>query len=724
MTVHATMQVGGATMSVVEVTADEGLNRLFTIEAHCRLDGAAGDLAGAIAVLSLDDGFGNVRNVSGLVARCRSAVYDDGHTDIFITLRPQAFALTAGRQCRVFHDATAVDIAAQVLSGVPHRFEVAGGGEPYAYRAQYRESDWDFVCRLLAAEGIYYWFDHDAGSQLVLCDDSSAAPDLAGGALIEFHGDNDLERTREAITAIGQRASVTTTAFAVRSFDPDKPDLVVEGAAGGGALESYDAPGGGPLTSAGCAQQCQLKQAAAASRAQGALGLSNSVRLTAGRIAEVSGSVVDGRYLVTGVRYRVAESGVADDSNYSCDFDAIAASTRFAPPQTRQTTEQAGVQFGVVVGPGGEEIYPDEAGRARVQLHWDREGKRDEKAGTWLRVAQRGAASSLQVPRVGWNVITFNDEGAVDAPQVLSRIHDGDHMPAYELPGNKSKLVFKTATSPVDGSCNEIRYEDRKGSELMTIIASRDMNKLVRNDNMEAVQRDARHEVGNDHSLLVGADLMARVGRDQRVDIGGDQDEVTGGNAITEVQQNATLTIADDRDVGVEENRSITVAGRRELRVGTAMIDTCIGSISASSKLINVLVGGAQAKAAAKGISETTQGMSHQLIGGAKLEFIKKGRSLKVKKGYFETVGGSLVMKTAANFTDNASLKAAWTVGAMVKTKAPAVVISAEKKVSFQCGKSKLIVTPDGVELCGPALDLSGATLDVDSPRIDHNKKE
>jgi type VI secretion system secreted protein VgrG len=42
----------------------------------------------------------------------------------------------------------------------------------------------------------------------------------------------------------------------------------------------------------------------------------------------------------------------------------------------------------VVVGPAGEEIYTDKYGRVKVQFHWDREGKHDERSSCWIRVVQ------------------------------------------------------------------------------------------------------------------------------------------------------------------------------------------------------------------------------------------------------------------------------------------------------------------------------------------------
>lgn len=727
MTIFMKVQAGGASLDALELTAVEGLHRLYRFELRVR-SSAGGPSPSALvnttAQVLLNDGLGNSRTLGGLVTQARNEIFDDESATLLLTLQPAAYLLTLGRNCRVFLDSDVTEIAAKVLAGVPHRLELTRSYAKRPYCAQYREDDWQFLCRLLEEEGIYYWFDHAAGSQLVLADDSTFAADLPGGALIAVQHQATMQRSQEVIEALGGRAQVGPEAFVVKSFDPEHPELVVEGSAGGGRLEQYDAPGGGPLTSAECSRQSGLKSGAAAAATGGVSGSTNSVRMTPGCMVQPSGDMAggDGRYLITTVRTHVTQPHSGQRSaSYSCAFEAIAAGTPFVPPRRTPLAQQAGLQSGVVGGPGGEEIYPDERGRVRVQLHWDREGGRDDKSGTWMRVAQRGTASSMQLPRVGWNVMTFNDEGAVDAPSVLSRLVDGEHPPPYALPANQTRVVFKTATTPMDGSFNEIHFEDVKGRELMHINASRDMNTLVRNDRGERVARDGRHEVGGDHSLLVGADSLTQVGSNQRVVVHGDEDEGVGGDSVTMVGGNATLTIARDRDIKVGGSHTIKVAGRRDLKVGTAVIDACIGSISGSSKMVTALIGGAQLKAAYKGIAETSNGVSLQTIGGAKLELIKKGRALKAKT-YFETVAGAVLLKAGANFSDVAKTSAAWKVGGLVTTKAIDLVITATEKVEIKCGSSSLVVTKDGVELKAAELDLSNAELlPAESPRIEHN---
>src|SRR6185436_264741 len=114
-----------------------------------------------------------------------------------------------------------------------------------------------------------------------------------------------------------------------------------------------------------------------------------------------------------------------------------------------------------------------------VQHYWDREGKRDDKASTWMRVGQFPLGGSMILPRIGWDMLIGHHEGDIDRPAVVTHLYDGEHPVPYALPANKTRTAFQTATSPGGGSTNEMRFEDKAGSEEIFLNASKDMNVVV-----------------------------------------------------------------------------------------------------------------------------------------------------------------------------------------------------------------------------------------------------
>ncbi|MBW2458481.1 MAG: type VI secretion system tip protein VgrG [Deltaproteobacteria bacterium] len=732
MTEHASLAIAGADHEVVSVDGEEAVSDLYRVQVVCRI--AAGQpppspkaLAGAEASLQLSDGREASRPIAGVVTTARTAIHDDGSVILQVVLRPAAYLLTLGRGCRAYQEMTVVDIVTQVLGGLAHRWEVGGAFATREYTVQYREDDWRFCCRLLEEEGIYYWFDHAAGSLLVLSDTSPGAADLPGGALIEYHADTGMEPDREVIDELGGVARVVPTAFAVKSFNPANPGLDVSGSTGSGKLEIYDAPGGGPISPEAAARQAQLKSGAAGAAAAGIAGRCNSVRPCPGRVLEVAGhGSLDGAYFTTQVGYQVRQRRRGAEAEveraYQCTFAGVAKATPFVPPRVTPPAQQAGIQSGTVGGPPGEEIYPDEAGQVRVQQHWDLEGTGDDKSGTWMRVAQRGTHDSMQLPRIGWNVLTFNEEGAVDAPNVLARVNDGEHPPAYPLPANKTRVVFKTATSPADGSFNEIYFEDSKGSEEMFVNASRDLNVLVQHNQTEGIDHDSLRTVGNDHDLLVVSDVYEKVLNDQTVSIGANEQLSVGGSGVDTVGGNLTVSIGGNRKLEVGDDCTRAVKGTHCSNVGAARIDTCLGSISASGNIFTLTTGAAILKLAAQSVSDSCGGVSVQTIGGAKLQFTQGDRPVDVQEHLLETVGGLMMLKTDGAYVDTATKTSKWTAGALLHTEAKgSTLVEAGKKITIKCGGSSVTIEPETITFKAKKLVLDGDMVHVETECIEHN---
>lgn len=728
--------VGGAPFEVVSLAGEERLSSLFTIEVECTIEGpppSAPALIGEEVVITLRDGLENERQIRGIVARARVRVFDNDKAALTIVVRPHAWALTVGRDCRAFQDSTVVDITREIMAaaGGQKRYETMASYPKRVYTVQYREDGFTFVSRLLEDDGIYYWFDHASGSAIVFADDSTSAPDAPGGGLMTFAYESGITADREIIVALGTESQVQPTKFTVGSFDFNRPLLKVQGAAGDGAREVYDAPGGGPESPAVCKARAKVQLEGAGSAGWGVSGQTTSVRLYPGVVFTLVDhplARLDGRYLVTGVRYRVEQrkragggAKAGDDRPYACEIHAIRAATPYRPPAESPKAKQAGAQSGVVIGPPGEEIHTDPLARVRVQQCWDRLGGRDDISGKWMRVAQRGSADSLLFPRTGWTVLTFNEEGDTDAPSVFNRVPDAEHLPPYPLPENKTRLVFKTATTPGGGTFNEIRLEDKKDVEEMFINASRDMNILVQHIKNDRISRDQARAVGANHTLGVGHHFLTEVGRDQRYQVDGNEKITAHQGKSIQVDGNETVSVGGDRNLKIGKGFLLSCESSRDLSVGAAMIDVSLGTISSDGGLYTVLAGGAVVKVSDQTISEDVGKVSVQLIGGVKLENAKMNRATDVKKQFHETIGGAMTLMTDGKYIDNAQVLSSWRVAAALTARAPSMLVEAKDKIVLRCGESTITILPDSVEIKTATYDLSGAKLDYDTSLVTHN---
>jgi len=727
---HVRLQVGGQPVEVVRLHGHEKLGQMFRYDLTCRAkatDSSPKALIGQPAVVDLTDHAGSVRFVQGLVAKAERRVRDDGSATLTLVVRPRAFPLSLGRDSRVFNDMTVPQIVEKVLehTTAPHRMALTRSYQTRVYTAQYREDDWVFIQRLCEEEGITIWFDHAGDTTLVFSDDSTAAPAIEGGPLLEFALERGMTDAKEHIHELASEAHATATKFTVGSFDPERPALKVMATEGDGVHEMYDAPGGGPVDPAECHRRASDRLEAAKAFRAGVSGNATSIRLVPGKVMAVSGHpALDDSYYLTETVLTITQDArfaEAREDQFLCHFEAIHQKVPFRPQEVSPKSTQAGIQSGRVTGPPGEEIHTDGRGCVRVQLHWDREGAWDHQAGKWMRVAQRGTASSMLYPRIGWNVMTFMEEGNVDAPAVLSRVHDADHPPTYDLPGNKTRTVFRTLTSPSDATANEIRFEDLTGSEEMFLNATRDMNFLTKYSQGLDVKHDHSRTVGNNQQVQVASGYTEGVGNDQSWSVGGDQKIAVTGHRNQDVDGNETRTIGGNRKVEVGSNAAIKVTETRKLEVGGSLQEKTKSNFSFAAADAKLEVGGSMMLDTQRMINVSVGEGIDQQIGGSKLEILGADNPLTVNEKCTVKIGASYLMSTKDVFMDGSKYLTNWQVQSAVEGKAPHVHIEAQDKIELKCGASTICVDKTSVTIRTPNYDLSGAQLVSDTSIINHN---
>ena len=268
----------------------------------------------------------------------------------------------------------------------------------------------------------------------------------------------------------------------------------------------------------------------------------------------------NGSYAITHLSHSahsggVHESGQDESAHYSNLFRAVPASVKFRPLRVTPKPLMQGSQTAIVTGKSGEEIYCDKYGRVKVQFHWDRVGKYDEKTSCWIRVAQNWAGKkwgALFLPRIGQEVIVDFLEGDPDQPIITGRVYNASSMPAYTLPDEKTKSYIKSNSSKGGGGFNELRFEDKAGSEQIFINAQRNQDVRVGNDLKEFI--------GNDCHLIVTNDQLEKVKGDKHQHVVGDQNEKIDGTA--------SMTIGSDHHEKVGTNYALEAGTEVHIKAG------------------------------------------------------------------------------------------------------------------------------------------------------------
>lgn len=763
-------------VKLLALRGEEELSTLFSFEGRARvplsaLRGGAGGIkpervVGDWTSLTIRDFWGSERVIRGLCSDADVEVHDVGEATIRFTVRPEAYRLTLGASCRAFLDKDVIEIAQEVFSsvGLKANFNIRESYKKRVYTVQYNESDFDFVSRLFEEEGIYYWFDHAEGSVLTVADHSPGSPDLddaawrAGapsGAAISYQPELGLESNVAFLRELGAKPRALAGKVSLGSFDFLKPSFKVAAENSGGPteIEVYDAPGGGTEDPAELERRARVGAERAKAMASLHQGTSPSVRLSPGRVFELSGHPfgrLDGRYVITRAAFSIDNVGGLGSGGKPIDiaYVALAIGVPFRPLVTTPQPKHPGLQTSVVIGPSGEEIHTDESGRVRIQAHWDREGGKDDKSGRWVRVAQRGVAGSMMYPRMGWNVLSVGEEGSVDVPVAMARTFDGEHPPPYALPENKTRTAYRTGTSPGGGTFNELRFEDKKGAEEMFINSTGDMNVLVKDTKGELIHGYMVHKIGVDHTLEVGGTYDVHVEKNQTVFVGANQSEKVGTDRQKLVDGSESITVGSTRKLKTGVNAEIAGTSRN-LKVGALNMSATLGGIKAQSKIVNQLVGGAVVKATPRKMTEEVGsevnadtvigmlpekaqaaaaklkslpgvsgllakakakvGVAIQTIGVLKFEQ-GKDRKIDVTTNYTEKVMGLMNLVTDVGaFSDTAKQVFEMVTGSH-EAKTQTLLVKSEKEVILKCGGSSITVDTKGVKIASPVIHLDDAS--------------
>ncbi len=484
------------------------------------------------------------------------------------TLVPYLWLLSLEQDCRIFQNKKVEEIVKQVLqeAGIPSnrydfRLQDKDKYKEREYCVQYRETDLNFISRLLEEEGIFYFFEHARDKHLLVFADSPVAyKAIPGDGEVPFHPGEGLVPEEEFIQEFIFAQRIFSGKVSQRDFNFEKPSLDLtaeEQAKKFQKQEIYDYPGGYVDQDRG-KRLAQIRLQEVMTFKERAEGKSVCPRLVPGfkfKLTEHERKNFNQEYFIVEVRHQgnqpqtlEEKAAATTEFSYENEFICIPATVTFRPERKTRKPVVEGLQSAIVVGPKGEEIYTDKYGRVKVQFHWDREGRRDEKSSCWIRVANGFAGGNYGIiftPRVGQEVIVDFLEGDPDQPIITGRVYNADNMPPYNLPEEKTKSTIKTNSSPGGDGFNEIRFEDEKGKEQIFIHAEKDMDIRIKSDR--------REWVGHDRHLNVKRDKVEKVERDSHAQI--ERDE------IKEILRDLHLKIGGKEAIEIKGSRSITVSG-------------------------------------------------------------------------------------------------------------------------------------------------------------------
>ncbi|EKT4457724.1 type VI secretion system tip protein TssI/VgrG [Pseudomonas sp. CJQ_7] len=525
-------------LQLLSFSGREAISELFSFQAHLISQDARIELKkliGKKVTLGIALANGTTRYISAHVSDFVHTGADGGIANYTAELVPWIWILSRRRDSRIFQDKTTEQIVKEVfdyyLSLAEHEFRLSQPLKPISYCTQYQESDLNFVLRLLEQEGLFFTFEHSQeGHRMIISDDSSMLPQLERQPLIRYHSASVTE-TADSITAWSSARRMQPTRLTLKSFDykqPGNPHLVQlnsvnqQGEVGQYEVFEYEGLYGYADADEGM-RKARRRLEAMEVDGKTFHGESNCRAMEPGHYFELSqhydhdnDAPDDRQFLLLSVTHW-GQNNYANDgeAGYRNSFSCIRRKIPFRPALRTPRAGISGPQTAIVVGPHGEEIYTDELGRVKLQFHWDRNGEFNDQSSCWVRVTQSGASGgfgSIQIPRVGDEVVVVFLDGNPDRPLIMGSLYNSTNTPPWSLPANKTQSGFLTRSMKGDGgTANFFRFEDKAGAEQIIMHAERNMD--------TEIELDETHDVGNNRSITVGGTHTETVKKDTVVQV-------------------------------------------------------------------------------------------------------------------------------------------------------------------------------------------------------------
>jgi type VI secretion system secreted protein VgrG len=616
------------------------------------------------------------RAVDGIVTDFKVRATLNGAPEAVAVIEPRLSLSRYRSDLHIFREKTVPEIVCEVLAviGVTPELRLAQSYERRHYTVQFRETDFDFVNRLMEHEGISYFFLE--GDVMVMMDNAGAYEPVPGLSVLQYRPGDGLDRNLECVTSVEKRAALSASKVTLRDWNPEKPRLdmdVVAPVASPSGAEWYDYPGE-YLEPARGQRKAQIIAESFAVAAACLKGTSFCGRLfPGGKLAIVDAPhVADGERVMT-----VVDHAWKDSEGFVNRFEALPAETTFRALLDTPEPRILNPLSGFVTGPPGDDIYTDEWGRVKVHFHWDRRQPLDGECSYWIPVLQDNTGHSAGIPRIGWEVLVEFLEGDPDRPVVLGRVYNAQDQFPYNLPFDKTHSSLRSQSSPGRKGTNEINFKDYAGQQHIYVYAERDQHVIIANNKRELVYNNEAHTVYRDEAIKIGADTTVRVIEPMQQEVGSNQTWSVGGSRERQVGKADSARVQGDR--------TIEIGGAHNRRLGT--------NDNVKAKNLTEKIGSVVMETSQK--SNYTQGERDVslTVGGAAIEIAQIDKSQTTNEGRTEEVGSMSIV--------NAGQEIATRVDSVRKTLiADTLRVTAKDQIAVS-GVDKLFMKADAHEIAG-----------------------
>ena len=459
------------------------------------LEGNGSFISGAAGGSAVNTGAGT-REITGLITDAALLGESGRFVHYQLTLRPWLHLATENSDCRIYQDATVVEILDALLGkySFPVDKRFIDTYPKRDYQTQFNESDYHFFCRLCEEWGINWFFEHSDGKhRLVLIDNMGAHKKNPSAAYqqIPFYPEGH-KIDAEYVHRFTPTERITSGSYVTRDYDYTRPkaDLTVKRSdprpTAHNQQEVYewhadahysqpkagvDKDGNDPAEESKFIARMRMESLRQRGHhAQGSGHLRGMVPGCTFALQKHPQHAANTDYLIVSTSLLIEEVAQASQSpgaavtnalnplaqsyKVELDFDVHLLKEQYRPERRTQKPFTRGPQTALVVGPEDQNIWTDQYGRIKVQFPWDRLGQNNQNSSCWIRVSSPWAGNQLggiQLPRIGQEVIVDFIGGDPDLPICTGRVHNQSNLPPWSLPGQSTLSGFRSRELTKDG---------------------------------------------------------------------------------------------------------------------------------------------------------------------------------------------------------------------------------------------------------------------------------
>ena len=625
--------LGAGIFTVQTFSGREELGRMF--EYNVELLSEQGDitaekLLGTNATVALELPDGTSRYFNGYITRFTvqgqtSTPAFKGNTGYvyLATISPGLWMRTRASNSQIFTSQTiSALLSAELSKGNLMQLDAqVGATEQRDYVVQYRETDFNFLSRMMEHAGVYYYFTHkDGGHSMTLIDDASKHTTNPLLSTLSFTASTLTDVSVDSLQFVSE---VQPGAYSTGDYNYVTPNTQIAAVTSqpkshdNAGFEIFDFPADS-TTSSFASTYAKIRADELACRYAIAHGTGTERRIQVGfriTVANHPSAALNREYLVIGHSFEatnnLAQGGGGAGAGFQCTFEAIPSSVQFRPARVSPRPIVAGTQTALVVADfrtdtdtsGGSDPIGANMGRVKVQFFWDRYGK----SSCWARVSTPWAGKGYgfqNMPRIGEEVLVQFLEGDPDRPVVIGRVHNAESMPPFKLPAGAAYTGFKTLSidssgNSVAGKWNELRFDDTDGAEQIYLQAQNDCDKRVLNDD--------KTWIGNESHVYVKSDSYEAYDADRHIQTTGDHNEALKGKWSMDVTADVHLKSGKAFLVDGGDEVHLKASSKIVLESPTMISLVCGGNfislgpagIDIKGTLVNVNTGGSKGSGSA-----------------------------------------------------------------------------------------------------------------------------